>query len=115
MRIALLCETFPPKMGYLVSMLPKYLARLGADVHVLAVDLAPYHRAPEMSSRPIEFFREQVLSAGPVMQLDGYTVHILPHSRRLGHVFLRSLSSTSPAPAPQAVYCIRALGWIPLQ
>jgi len=115
MRIALLCETFPPKMGYLVSMLPKYLARLGADVHVLAVDLAPYHRAPEMSSRPIEFFREQVLSAGTVMQLDGYTVHILPHSRRLGHVFMRNLSSKLRELAPQVVYCISAIGWISLQ
>ena len=39
--IAILSETFSPRMGYIQNALPKFLARLGADVHVLTEDLPP--------------------------------------------------------------------------
>jgi glycosyltransferase involved in cell wall biosynthesis len=115
MRIALVCETFSPDMGYLVSMLPKYLARLGAEVHVLAVDLPPYHRAPENSARSIRFFREQTLSAGSERQIDGYTVHILPHGHLLKHVYMRGVVRKLREIAPDVVYSIAAIGWLPMQ
>ena len=41
MKVALLTEVFPRNMGYLENFLPKYLVRLGMDVHVITMDLPP--------------------------------------------------------------------------
>ena len=43
MRVVILSETFAKQMGYAGSMLPKYLARIGVDVHVVTTNLPPYH------------------------------------------------------------------------
>jgi glycosyltransferase involved in cell wall biosynthesis len=115
MRVVLLSETFAPNMGYIGSMLPKYLARLGMDTHVIAADLPPYYNALDTSSRTIDFVREQTLAAGTVARVDGYTVHILPHGRAFGYVFMRDLASKLRELAPHVVYSLTAIGWTPLQ
>src|SRR5207253_2244268 len=40
MRVVLLSEFFCKGMGYLENMLPKYLALLGVDTHVVATETA---------------------------------------------------------------------------
>src|SRR6267154_628418 len=47
MKVALLTEVFPRNMGYLENFLPKYLVRLGIDVHVVTMDLPPYYQMKE--------------------------------------------------------------------
>ena len=47
MKVVVLSETYAPDMGYLTTMLPRFMARAGADVHLVVLDLAAYHYLPD--------------------------------------------------------------------
>ncbi len=115
MKVVLINETHAPRMGYLGSMLPKFLARLGLEVHVLATDLPAYHNFGEFKSGVPRFLEEQTLAAGTVANVDGYSVHILGHRRILGRVYMRGMAATLAAIRPDVVYSVLAIGWLPLQ
>jgi glycosyltransferase involved in cell wall biosynthesis len=115
MRVAIINETFSPNMGYLGTMLPKYLSRLGLDVHVLATDLPAYHSLAEFRSGTPDFLREQSYPAGTLRQVDGYTVHIQAHSRLFGHIRMKQLRQTLLQLKPDVVYCVLTIGWMPLE
>jgi glycosyltransferase involved in cell wall biosynthesis len=115
MRIVIINETFSPRMGYLGTMLPKYLAREGADVHVLATDLPAYHGLGEFRSTFPEFLTAQTIPAGSVRRIDGYTVHVQRHGRALGHVFMHGMHHKLRELRPDVVYSVLAIGWLPLQ
>ena len=115
MRIALITETYPRNMGYLETGLPKYLARLGADVHVIATDLPPYHRwAPSNGEMPA-FIKDQAMVAGSEQLIDGYTVHILGTGWLVGAPFIRRLVRAIAGIRPDVIYVTAATGWLPLQ
>jgi glycosyltransferase involved in cell wall biosynthesis len=115
MRVVLINETFSPKMGYLGSMLPKYLAREGVDVHVLATDLPAYYNLDEFKGGVPVFLGSQSFEAGTSSSIDGYTVHVLRHGRALGHVFMRGMYSKLRELQPDVVYSVLAIGWMPLE
>jgi glycosyltransferase involved in cell wall biosynthesis len=114
MRVVVITETFPPNMGYLVTMLPKYLTRLGVDVHVLAIDLPSYHNLGEFSRGVPKFLQSQVLQAGSVSMMDGYTVHVQKHRWLFGYTFMTGLHGKLREIKPDVVYCVMAIGWAPL-
>ncbi len=115
MRVVLINETHTPKMGYLGTLLPKYLARLGLDVHVLATDLPAYHNLAEYKAGVPSFLEEQALPEGTVYAVDGYKVHVLGHKRVLGYVFMSGMYRKLNDIRPDVVYSILSIGWIPLQ
>jgi glycosyltransferase involved in cell wall biosynthesis len=112
MRIALLCETFSPKMGYLQNCLPKYFARLGADVHVVTTDLPPYYQTTDFRKTYDGFV--EALQTGTTRQRDGFTLHILGHRRVLGHMRMRGLRDKLQSLRPDVVQTMVPIGWIPL-
>lgn len=110
MRIVLISEIFAREMGYLENMLPKYLARLGAEVDVLASSLPPnYRQDPEQQT-----YRESVrgLMPGSVEALDGFRLHVLGHTKLLGHVRLLGLAQKLRELRPQVVQIMTPIGWI---
>ena len=109
MRIVLLSEVFCKGMGYLENVLPKYLARLGAEVHVVATDLPPDYRQP--GDGTYNGFANQ-LSPGSVDRSDGYTVHVLGHKRTLGYMRMVGLHETLSSIRPNVVQTTTATGWI---
>lgn len=113
MRIALLSETFSPKMGYLETRLPKYLARLGADVHVVAMDLAPYYQTSDFKETYGDFAEQ--LCAGTVESRDGYTLHIAGHRKVAGHMRVADLRHKLSRLRPDIVQTMVPIGWIPLE
>jgi glycosyltransferase involved in cell wall biosynthesis len=115
MKVVLINETHSPLMGYMGTVLPKYLARLGMDVHLIATELPAYHNFVEHKAAAPKFLKEQSWPAGTVRVVDGYTVHILQHGRMLRHVYMKGLRGKLMDLKPDVVYSILALGWIPLQ
>lgn len=110
MRIVLISEIFAREMGYLENILPKYLARLGAEVDVLASSLPPnYRQDPEQQT-----YRECVrgLAPGSVETLDGFRLHVLGHTKLLGHVHLLGLAQKLKDLQPQVVQIMTPMGWI---
>jgi glycosyltransferase involved in cell wall biosynthesis len=99
-------------MGYLESRLPKYLARLGAEVHVVAMDLPPYYQTGDFKETYGDFAEQ--LCAGSTQTQDGYTLHILGHRKLAGHMRMKGLRQKLFALRPAIVQTMVPIGWIPL-
>lgn len=115
MKVALLAETFPRNTGYFGVMFPKYLARLGADVHLLTLDLPPYWNVPSMRSHYEQLVGREWLVPGHVAAHDGYTVHVLRHEIRLGLMRMAGMAEKLRQLRPDVVYSLSAIGWIALE
>lgn len=115
MKIVILSETFSKNMGYMVAMLPKYLARLGAEVHVVTTDLSPYYQTQDFAKTYTEFSSKSQLVVGSVELHDGYTLHALPHHRVFGHLRIKGLKKKLSEIKPDITYSLPAIGWIPLE
>jgi glycosyltransferase involved in cell wall biosynthesis len=101
-------------MGYLENMLPKYLARLGLDVHLITMDLAPYYQMKE-SARTYNGFVDCGLTPGTIEPFQGYTLHVLPHRNVLGYMQMAGLCKKLQTIGPDIVQTQHTIGWLPLQ
>ena len=115
MRVVIVGETFPRNTSYLGVMLPRYLARLGVDVHVISLDLAPYWMIPEMRSHYESLVGKEWLIAGAIHDYDGFKIHILPQDRRMGYMRARGLGKKLRSLRPDIVYTASAIRWLPLE
>jgi glycosyltransferase involved in cell wall biosynthesis len=113
-RIVALSETYAPDMGYLTTMLPRALARAGADVHLVVLGLPAYYYLPDFKQTYGAFLSE-LPQAGAVLPVDGYHVHVLPHDRLLGFPRALGLQRKLAELRPDVVYTSVAVGWLPLQ
>lgn len=114
MRLVLLTESFAKNMGYLGNVLPRYLARLGVDVHVITMDLPPYHQIADFAKTYGGFSTGAVPAAGTVEEFDGYHLHVLPHRSLLGYMRMRGLFGKLRELKPDVVQALPHIGWIPL-
>jgi glycosyltransferase involved in cell wall biosynthesis len=111
LKIVLLSEVFSKRMGYLGNILPKYLAKLGAEVHLVTMDLPPYYHLAEYQETLSRFSDERNLVAGSVQQYQGFTLHVLPHRKRFGHMRKLGLSAKLKSLAPDIVQTMTCIGW----
>jgi len=114
MKIVLLTETFCRNMGYIYTLLPKYLARAGAEMHVISLGLSPYWRMGEHSQMFGNFLGSEALNPGTVEEIDGYTLHVLDGRSRLGYRQMIGLGAKLRELRPDIVQTWAAIGWIPL-
>jgi glycosyltransferase involved in cell wall biosynthesis len=117
MKVALLTEVFPRNMGYLENFLPKYLVRLGIDVHVITMDLPPYYQMKEKEFKETYggFADSGDLIPGTVETIDGFTLHVLRHRKVLGYMQMTGLRKKLSSIRPDIVQTTAAIGWLPLQ
>jgi glycosyltransferase involved in cell wall biosynthesis len=111
-RVVLLSETFTKGMGYLENLLPKYLARLGVETHVVASDLPCYYR--QQAVRKVYNGFIERLQPGSVEVRDGFTLHILGHRKTLGHMRMTGLREKLSWIRPDVVQTCTPIGWIAL-
>jgi len=114
MRIVLLTETFSKNMGYLENCLPRYLAGLGADVHVVSMDLPPYYQLADFKETKDLSSGSQIISTGTIEEIEGFTLHVLPHKKLLGYMRIVGLYEKLQTLRPDIVQTTVAIGWIPL-
>lgn len=115
MRIVILTETFSENMGYLENTLSKYLAQLGADVHVVSADLHPNYLIKDFYKTYQQFGGSaEERKPGDVRHLNGFTVHTLGHRRELGYVRMIGLGKKLRQLRPDIVQTTAAVGWLPL-
>lgn len=100
-------------MGYIERSLPRALAALGVDVHVIAADLQAYHDDPNYSVT-YEPFNGPAIQPCGTESFDGYTLHRLPHSKPLGYVSIDGLGHKLRELRPDVVQTFAAASWIPL-
>ncbi len=102
MRIVIVSDWFAEKMGYSENMLPGAMARLGAEVHLVTSDLQPAFPNYE----PYESFigpRQQPIG---VKQINGFTLHRLPHGLQRQGVYIRGFHKTLKEIQPDIVQCL---------
>ncbi|PYV78306.1 MAG: hypothetical protein DMG96_08360 [Acidobacteria bacterium] len=110
MRVVLLSEFFCKGMGYLENMLPKYLALLGVDTHVVASDLPIGYRQADSKQTYANFVER--LQPGAVETIDGYKLHVLPHKKVASHMRMVGLRAKLASLRPNIVQTETATGWI---
>lgn len=99
-------------MGYISNMLPRYMARLGAEVHLITTDLSPYHQMADFKETYADFSTK--LHVGTIEHYDGYSLHVMPHKRMLGYMRMVGMREKLASIKPDIVYTLPAIGWIPL-
>jgi len=99
-------------MGYLENLMPKYLARLGVETHVVATDLAMSFRQNAGHGEYGDFAPRN--AAGTVESVDGYTLHIVGHKRVLGQIRMAGLKKKLALLRPDVVQTMTPIGWIGL-
>jgi glycosyltransferase involved in cell wall biosynthesis len=114
-RVAILSYTFPRGMGYIANMLPRHLARLGAEVHYLTMDLPHYFQNTERIDSYGGFQGSDVVSPGTVEPVDGFTLHGLGHRRVFGQMRYIGLGAKLAAIRPDVVQPLLAVGWPALE
>src|SRR2546427_402818 len=104
-------------MGYLENFLPKYLVRLGIDVHVVTMGLPPYYQMKEKEFAQTygSFADAKDLIPGMVEVYQGFRLHVLPHGKVLGYMRMSGLRKKLGSIRPDVVQTTAAIGWIPLQ
>ena len=115
LRVAMIFYSFPRDMGYSNTMLARYLARLGANVHYIATDLPIYHQSRDARSVYSEFSADCTMRPGESEPYDGYTVHCIGHRYVLGVPMFSGLLGKLRQIQPDVVQLFINAGWAPLQ
>jgi glycosyltransferase involved in cell wall biosynthesis len=102
-------------MGYANTMLARYLARLGVDVHYIAADLPIYHQNRDARSVYGQFSANRTMKPGESERYEGYTVHCVGHRNVLGVPMFANLVGKLRELRPDVVQQFILAGWAPLQ
>jgi glycosyltransferase involved in cell wall biosynthesis len=108
MRIALISDWFAEKMGYSENCLPKALAALGHEVHLVTSDAQPYFNLPTYS-QTYEPFLGPAIVRQETKVLDGYLLHRLPHTIVAGRPGIRGLGRRLADIRPEIVQTFDAM------
>lgn len=101
-KIVLINDYFAAKMGYNENVLPRALAKQGADVHLVTSDLQPPFPNYEHAYQPFLGPRQQPIGR---QQLDGFVLHRLAHGIEGHGVYMRRLYQTLASLRPEIVQC----------
>lgn len=110
MKIAVVSDWFAEKMGYAENCLPKAMASLGHDVHLVTSDVQPYFDWPDYATTYEPFIGPGIVGCG-VKRLDGYALHRLPHARFRGHLRIKGLVGELAKIRPHVVQTFDAFCW----
>lgn len=108
MKIVYITEFFSEKMGYSENCLPKAMASLGQEVHVVASELQAYGNLPNYDESYGRFLGPRIQPCG-TKSVDGYTLHRLPHRLYFGYVDICGLLSKLHALKPDIVQTINCI------
>jgi glycosyltransferase involved in cell wall biosynthesis len=100
--------------GYAGMALPRAMAKLDVDVHVIAGNLNVYFNDPNYRQNYEALLGPAVTSCG-VEQANGFTLHRLAHQLIRGHVRLKGLGLKLRELRPQIVQTWTAISLIPLE
>jgi len=110
MRIVLLSNWFAETMGYVENCLPKALATLGPEVHLVTANVQPHFNSPNYRDTYEPFIGPGVVECG-IKPVDGYTLHRLPHIRYARGLRIRGLSAALRELHPDIVQTFETGDW----
>jgi glycosyltransferase involved in cell wall biosynthesis len=105
MRIAVVSTFYSEDMGYTENCLPRALAALGHDVHVVTTVFNVYGNEPTYAKTYESFLGPSRVRAGTTT-VDGYRVHRLDARTAAGYVFSPALAAKVREIAPDVVHSL---------
>lgn len=105
MRIVILSFWFSEGMGYITNLLPKALASLGQDVHVVTSTAQFYYNTPTYAETYEPFIGPPIVSSGTKI-VDGYMLHRLPVIEIRKRIGIKGLWSQLQALRPDIVQTV---------
>lgn len=114
MKIVILSNWFSERMGYIENCLPKSLAKLGHEVHVVASTAQVYYNSPDYSTVYEPFLGKNIQKEG-VKTVDGYTLHRIPFRNIDNKVCFKKLGEKLKEINPDVVQVFDAFSFTSLQ
>ncbi|MGE0088150.1 MAG: glycosyltransferase family 4 protein [Bacteroidales bacterium] len=114
MKIVFLSVWFSDKMGYIENCLPKALAKLGHEVHVVSSTAQVYYNELNFESIYKPYLGENILQPGK-SQIDGFTLHRLPFRTIGGKILIKNLGKKLKEIEPDIVQSFDPFSFITLQ
>ncbi len=114
MKIVILSVWFSDRMGYIENCLPKALAKLGHNVHVISSRAQVYYNEPNYDTIYKSFLGDKIQPDG-IYRIDGYTLHRLPFGIINNKIFLRKLNAKLKEINPDVVQSFDAFSFLTLQ
>jgi glycosyltransferase involved in cell wall biosynthesis len=103
LKIVIIADWFSENMGYAENFLPKALAELGHDVHLVTSTAQVYYNSPSYDKTYRPFLGPNIVKEG-VTRLDGYTLHRLQlASNKSGVLIIKGLSDYLNKLKPQVI------------
>jgi glycosyltransferase involved in cell wall biosynthesis len=102
MKIVIVSPWFSEKMGYAENCLPKAIASMGHEVHLVTTNAQIYYGSPNYSGMYEPFIGPGLVNCG-VKNIDGYTLHRLPIGRWNGRLRIKNLFFTLRKLKPEIV------------
>lgn len=93
MKILVFSEWFSEKMGYSENCLPKALAGLGNEVHLITSNTQIYFNSPTYSEIYQKFLGPGIVECG-TKHIDGYTLTRLPYCQLKSRIVVKGLFKT---------------------
>jgi glycosyltransferase involved in cell wall biosynthesis len=90
MKIIFVSDWFAEKMGYAENCLPKAVAKLGHEVHLVTANIQPYFDQPMYKETYEPFIGPAIVACG-VKPWDGFTLHRLPYGQWRGRPRIQGL------------------------
>jgi glycosyltransferase involved in cell wall biosynthesis len=99
-------------MGYIVNMLPRYLAREGVEVHYLTMDMPHYFFNSAQQSSYANFKELTTMAAGQEETYEGFRLHCVKHRQLAGHPRFIGLREKLESIRPDVVQSFLSIGWV---
>lgn len=103
MKIVVISDWFSENMGYAENFLPKALAKMGHDVHLVTSTAQIYYNSPNYDKTYKEFLGKNIVD--PIIKtIDNYTLHRLPLlNNSMGMPGIKGLSDYIKSLNPQII------------
>lgn len=114
MKIVILTVWYSEKMGYIENCLPKALAKLGHEVHVISSVAQVYYNEPDYKKIYEPYLGKNILETG-VKNIDGFKLHRLSFGLLLNKIYLKGLKEKLQEINPDVVQVFDGFSFLTLQ
>lgn len=114
MKIVILSVWFSDNMGYIENCLPKSLAKMGHEVHVITSTAQVYYDEPNYNSIYKSYLGDRIQPVGEYKS-DGFTIHRLPFGTIGDKIYIKGLGRKIRKIKPDIVQAFDAFSFLTLQ
>lgn len=114
MKIAFISVWYSNNMGYIENCLPKAMASLGHEVHIISSTAQVYYNDPDYDNIYKPYLGDNIVNEG-IELIDGFTLHRLPFKTIKNKIYLKKLKKKLKEIKPDVVQVFDCFSFLTLQ